>query len=286
MHVVGRKFTHSQFKSYLAGLAFTPWAKFVVVHNTSSPDLALYKTWEARQGKYANWSPEQWLKNLASYYAGQGWSGGPHLCIPPTPDTILVLNDLAYPGVHTPSWNKNSYGVETVGEFEREAVPDSTRDNLVAALGIMHQHFNLDPASYQLGVRGLHFHKEDHATTHKSCPGKNLDKARLVSDVLRFMNPSASPSPAPVEQPHAHDVPISSQEADTSRLNTVELISTYWLQAALNLWRPSLKLAVNGDPKSPATVEAVKIFQLSQSLTVDGVAGGVTRVALKRATAV
>ena len=29
----------------------------------------------------------------------------------------------------------------------------------------------------------MHFHKEDRATTHKSCPGRNIVKSDLVSDV-------------------------------------------------------------------------------------------------------
>lgn len=44
MNIVGRKFTHGEFKTYLDSLNITPWAKFVVVHNTSVPDIALYKT--------------------------------------------------------------------------------------------------------------------------------------------------------------------------------------------------------------------------------------------------
>lgn len=281
MNVVGKRYSHAEFKSYLDGLSFSPWAKFVVVHNTNSPDLKLYRTWEARQGKYVNWTPEQWLRNLASYYAGKGWSGGPHVFIPPTPDTILVLNDFAHPGVHTPSWNRISFGVETVGEFESEDVPDSTRDNLVSALAIMHKRFGFNPTDFQLGVKGLHFHKEDHATTHKTCPGRKLVKADLVAAVARAMDAGAAKG----EAPHTHDVPINSQEIDTSRLNAVELVSVYWMQAALNLWKPALKLKVNGDPNDPATVEAVRTFQASVNLRIDGVCAGVTRVALKKATA-
>jgi peptidoglycan hydrolase-like protein with peptidoglycan-binding domain len=278
MNLVGRKFTHVEFKSYLDSLDFTPWAKFVVIHNTSQPDIALYNTWQARQGRFANWTPEQWLRNLASYYTGMGWSGGPHLCIPPTPDTILVLNALSVSGVHTPSWNKFSFGVETVGEFEREPFGDPTKDNLVFALAAMHKRFNFDPADYQLGVKGLHFHKEDHATTHRSCPGKNMIKSELVSAVVSVMNPSSLPDT------HAHDIPLPSQEIDTSKLNSVELVSIYWLQAALNLWKPALKLSVNGQLDA-ATSDAIKTFQMNQGLKIDGVPAGVTRVALKHSTA-
>lgn len=292
MQIVGKKFTHGEFKTYLDSLNITPWAKFVVVHNTSVPDIALYKTWQARQGKYKNWTPEQWLKNLASYYSGLGWDGGPHLFIPPTEDTILVLNSLLVPGTHSPSWNKFSLGVETVGEFQREGFTDPTQANLIAALAMLHTKFGLKPDGFVLGGstaatagKGLHFHKEDTKTSHDTCPGKNIDKAKLVSAVLAKMNPLVTPAePAPSVDTHGHGVPIASQEVDTSRLNSVELMSVYWLQAALNMWSPSLRLVVNG-VRDTKTITAIKLFQTSQGLVPDEVGGPVTRVALKKATA-
>lgn len=281
MNIVARKFTHAEFKTYLDGLTISPWAKFVVVHNTSSPDIALYDTWQARQGRFANWSPEQWLKNLASYYAGLGWNGTPHLFIPPTPDTILVLNSLLVHGTHTPSWNSISFGVETVGEFEREAFVDPTKDNLVTTLAMLHAKMHFNPAEYQLGVKGLHFHKEDKNTTHKTCPGRNMVKDDLVRNVSIAMGKAPTPVAA---DPHVHDVTLAAQEADTSHLNSVELVSIYWLQAALNQWSPSLHLAVNGNADTP-TGTAVRLFQTSHGLNVDGVGGPVTRLTLKHVNA-
>lgn len=280
MQIVGKKFTHAEFKTYLDNLAVTPWAKFVVVHNTSSPDIALYQKWMAR----GNPSSEQWLLNLASYYSGMGWASGPHLFIPPTPNTILALSPLTKRGTHTPSWNGFSIGVETVGEFEHEAFGGDTEKNLVAALAMLHKKFSFDPTNFKLGVSGLHFHKEDRATTHKTCPGKNMRKDELVAHVAAAMS-GTKPLPAlPAEQTHPHDVPIASQEVDTSRLNSVELMSVYWLQAALNLWSPSLHLVVNGVRDTP-TLTAIELFQTSHGLVVDKIDGGVTRVTLKKATA-
>lgn len=283
MQLVGRKFTHAEFKTYLDGLKITPWAKFVVVHNTSSPDIALYNTWQSKQGKWANWTPEQWLKNLASYYSGLGWSGGPHLFIPPTPDTILVLNSLLVHGVHTPSWNSFSFGVETVGEFETEPFGDPTKDNLVTALTLLHEKCGFDPANFVLGKSGLHFHKEDHATTHKTCPGKHMVKTDLVQAVQAAMGNAPTPVPQ-VVVPHTHDVPLVSQEADTSKLNSVELVSVYWLQAALNQWKSTLHLVVNGNYDTP-TETAIRQFQIEQNLNNDGVGGPLTRLALKHVNA-
>lgn len=276
MQIVARKFTHAEFKSYLDGLKIPDWAKFVVVHNTSAPDIKLYHEWEKRP----NWTAEQWLRNLTSYYAGMGWNGTPHLFIPPTPDTILVLNSLLVHGTHTPSWNGFSFGVETVGEFEREAFGDPTRDNLVAALAMLHGKAGLTPLPFSLGVRGLHFHKEDHATTHRTCPGHNMVKADLVNAVMAAMGHDV---PIP-QDPHIHDVPMASQEADTSGMSIQELTSVKWLQTMLNRWHTGLGLSVDG-VRGKKTTDAVHQFQREHDLVADGIAGPVTRAALKKLTA-
>jgi hypothetical protein len=73
--------------------------------------------------------------------------------------------------------------VESVGEFEHEPFDGPVRDNLIAALAILHAAAGLSPLPYEQGHHGLHFHREDPATTHKSCPGKNMVKADLVAAV-------------------------------------------------------------------------------------------------------
>lgn len=284
MQIVARRFTHAGFRSYLDSLKITPWAKFVVVHNTSAPDIKLYRDdWMKRP----NWTPEQWLRNLTSYYSGMGWNGAPHLFVPPQEDTILVLNSLLVHGTHTPSWNGFSYGVETVGEFEREAFDDPTRANLVAALAALHQKAGLTPLPFSLGGdtlatagRGLHFHKEDVHTTHRTCPGRNMVKADLVNRVMAAMGHDVQIP----EDPHTHDVPMASQEADTSGMSIQELTSVKWLQAMLNRWNPKLGLAADG-VRGKKTMDATRQFQLEHGLVADGIAGPVTRAALKKLTA-
>jgi hypothetical protein len=86
-------------------------------------------------------------------------------------------------GTHSPTWNSISWGVETVGEFQSDPFSGSIKDNLVAALAILHAAAGLQLLPYKRGARGLHFHKEDPNTTHKSCPGKNIVKADLIKAV-------------------------------------------------------------------------------------------------------
>jgi peptidoglycan hydrolase-like protein with peptidoglycan-binding domain len=264
MQLVGKSFSIDEFKSYVEGVTFNGWTpKFVVVHNTSSPTQALYKSWHDRKG----WTIEQWLKNLASYYAGLGWNGCPHLFV--AYDRICVLNDLRYRGTHSPSWNAFSWGVETVAEFESEVFSGGVKDNLIAALAILHNRIGLNPADYKLGVRGLHFHKEDIKTTHRNCPGRNLYKSLLVDDVVAYMNKG--------EVSHA-DIPEAVHTADSSILTQEEAISNTWLQEQLNI-SLGTHLKIDGII-GEQTKLAVRKFQYNHNLKVDGIAGPLTRLEL------
>lgn len=276
MQIVARKFTHVEFRAYLGGLKIAPWAHFIVVHNTSSPDIKLYcDDWAKRDP--ARWTPEIWLRNLTSYYANMGWTGTPHLFIPPTEDQILVLNSLLVHGTHTPSWNRFSIGVETVGEFERERFEDPTRSNLIAALAMLHEKLGLRPDGFSLGSSGLHFHKEDKGTTHRTCPGRNMVKADLVAAVLHEMD--ITPGQHAPTGSHL-DVPVASQTAETAHMWIEELTSVKWLQTMLNRWNSKLGLSVDG-VRGKNTTDAVRAFQTALHLTVDGIPGPVTRSTLK-----
>jgi hypothetical protein len=61
----------------------------------------------------------------------QKWSLGPHLI---TPGGILAFSPLTGAAMHSPAWNSISWGVETVGEFEREPFARPVRDSPIAAL--------------------------------------------------------------------------------------------------------------------------------------------------------
>lgn len=162
--VIGEYFTPVKFIDYVQGLTFPQWRpKFCVLHNTGIPTLA---DWHKVPGT-------QRMKGLERYYRDeQKWSGGPHLFV--ADDVIWVFTPLTVPGVHAPSWNAISWGVEMVGDYDREPLNDSVFHNAASALATLHDVIGLDPATLRL-------HKEDPLTTHRGCPGKAIVKADMIA---------------------------------------------------------------------------------------------------------
>jgi len=245
--------------------------KFPVLHNTSEPDIALYQSWMKR----GNPTPEQWLRNLASYYSGLGWNSMPHAFV--LPDGRIGLGaPFSVKGTHSPSWNSVSIGVEMVGEFEHETFDKTpTQQAAVALFGELCRHFGWVPDLYVRGVRGIHFHKEDPGTTHKTCPGKNVVKADFVQRVLAYMGDSVAAAETD-RNSHAH-VTIEAQTAPTAKLTNDQLFSVKWLQERLNA--KGAHLVVDG-VVGPATISVVKDWQRTHGLVVDGIAGPKTRLSL------
>ncbi|GAC1497167.1 MAG: hypothetical protein NVS1B13_26920 [Flavisolibacter sp.] len=170
--IVNKSFSPYEFEAYVSSLTFEPdgWKpKFVVLHNTQNPSLA-----DDPDG-FTN----QKILNLQSYYRDdQHWSGGPHLFI--DDNAIWVFTPLTVPGVHSPSWNAVSWGVEMLGDYDIEPFDDGrglfVHDNAIAALSVLHRALDIDP-------RTLRLHHEDPKTTHH-CPGKNVIKADVIADLM------------------------------------------------------------------------------------------------------
>ena len=167
--IVNRSFTPDQFADYVSSLNFAIWRpQFVVLHNTAVPTLA---QWRPVPGS-------QRMENLEHYYRDvQHWSAGPHLFI--ADDFIWTFTPLTTPGVHSPSWNAISWGVEMVGDYATEPLSPGVMKNTVAALAILYSTLGRDPSTLRL-------HKEDPKTTHL-CPGKNVIKAQIVDLVQTQM---------------------------------------------------------------------------------------------------
>lgn len=164
--IVGKKFTAADFADYVTTITFDVWRpQFVVLHNTAVPTLA---DWHKVPGA-------QRMKGLERYYRDtQHWSAGPHLFI--ADDFIWAFTPLNTPGVHSPSWNAIAWGVELVGDYSKEELPDTLRDNAYSALASLHALVGIDPNTLRL-------HKEDPKTTH-NCPGKNIIKQEFIDGIF------------------------------------------------------------------------------------------------------
>lgn len=167
---VARGFTAPEFSEYVSTIRFAGWAPdFIVLHNTQIPTLA---EWHKRPGA-------ERMKTLAAYYRDEKkWSAGPHLFV--ADDLIWVFTPLTVPGVHAPSWNAVSWGVETVGDFEKETLSAAHFELLVAALLPLHRLAGLATPTIRL-------HKEDPKTTHTGCPGRHLDKDLVINRLTALL---------------------------------------------------------------------------------------------------
>lgn len=166
--IIGRAFTQVEFKEYCQSLQPIWKPVMIVLHNTGVPNLA-------QRPDGLNYTH---IKNLENYYRNiQKWSGGPHLFV--DDKKIWVFTPLVSPGVHSPSYNPFSYGVEMLGDYEIDSFIEGrgklVHDNTIAALATLCQLANISPEKIIL-------HKEDPKTTH-NCPGKHVDKWTVINEV-------------------------------------------------------------------------------------------------------
>lgn len=171
--------TATEFLRYLESLKFGAWRpRFVTMHHTGAPDL---KTWQGWQTRATPISDKQWLSNLASYYGNtMGWKAAPQFFF--TPKHFCVLSPPTARGVHAVSFNAMSWGVECVGDFDREKPPADILAHYVEGLACLHIAAGLELTPFVKGSKGLHFHRDD-PKTNKTCPGKNIQKPAIIAAV-------------------------------------------------------------------------------------------------------
>jgi hypothetical protein len=179
-------FSPSEFKTYVEKLTWTGWRpKYLVLHNTAAPNL--------RQWTHGNAGKDyehQRVLNLNHYYKSEkGWHSGPHLFI--SPSLIWVACDLTADGVHASCYNRESLGVEMVGDYGVEDFASGdgakVRDNAVAALAILHHTLGISPDT-------LHFHKEC-LRDHHDCPGKNVTKSDIIARIKAWSKDGSPAAP-------------------------------------------------------------------------------------------
>jgi len=145
------------------------------VHNTWFPSLK-----DRPQG-----FTKQHIINLEHFYKNVNkWSAGPHLFI--DDKQIHVFTPLTVSGVHSPSFNKLSIGIELLGDYEKlddfnKGRGLAVQKNAIAAIATLSAVLGLNPDT-------IKFHKEDPATQNrKTCPGKTVVKAKLIASVKELI---------------------------------------------------------------------------------------------------
>jgi hypothetical protein len=167
--IVGKSFSPQTFDAYCHTLQWTTWRpSFIVLHNTGAPTLAQ---------RPVGLTHDHILSLEAFYRDVQKWSAGPHLFVDDR--QIWVFTALTMTGVHSPSWNQVSFGVEMLGDYQTEAFTtgrgQAVRDNAIAAIATLGSVLGLQPSSMKL-------HREDPLTTHH-CPGDNVVKSAVIQAV-------------------------------------------------------------------------------------------------------
>lgn len=169
MKIVGRAFSVAAFRAYVRELALGEWVpSLVVIHHCAAPSL---------QQRPKGFIREH-MTNLAYYYGEEmGWSAGPHLFI--DEDEIWVFSPLDRRGVHAASFNRTSWGIEMLGNFDVED-PTSGRGAMVlrtagAAAAILLEKIGRT-------TRAIRFHRDD-PKTKKTCPGRLVTRELFLAMV-------------------------------------------------------------------------------------------------------
>lgn len=176
---VGKRFKPGEFAAHLEQVSFDAFVPtFATLHHTASPSLAM---------RPAGLS-DQHLQNLLDYYQGSlGWSGAPHLFIDDRTDGIIVFQRLDRKGVHAVSFNRNSWGMEMLGDYDCEPFDSGrgahVRDNAMQALAAICKRLSVPADS-------IRFHRDDPKTS-KSCPGRLVTKQDVVARVSALLSTGA-----------------------------------------------------------------------------------------------
>jgi hypothetical protein len=167
--IIGQSFNPDTFDAYCSQLKWNTWRpSFIVLHNTAIPNLATRP----------NGLTLKHIKGLEVFYRDiQKWSAGPHLFI--DDKQIWVFTPLTVSGVHSPSWNSSSLGIEMLGDYLKESFTSGrslkVRQIAIKAMVSLNSVLGIDPHTMKL-------HREDPLTTH-ICPGSAVRKLEIMQEV-------------------------------------------------------------------------------------------------------
>ena len=167
-----------------------------------------------------------------------------------------------------------------VGDYATEAFDSGAgaevRDKAVHVVATVFKKFGWQPDPLVLWKQGLAFHKNC-SRDHHDCPGKNVDRADVVSRVLKAMDAI-----------HLDGITTSSGPAAAIRTPIAQSPNgpnaVIWVQATLNTLGAQPVLNVDG-VMGPRTRAAIYAWQARSNLVANGALSPATVAALDRALA-
>lgn len=187
---INRMLSVADWLNYVANYDFGPIAPTrVVLHHTWSPTVE-------------QWAGLRSLQGIQRYYAGLGWTAGPHLFV--GPDGIWLATPMSQIGIHAGVGNSGtvngrlwySIGLEMVGDYDRARPSGALWENVKAVLGGLSRRLNIAPQQL------ISFHRD--YTNQKSCPGWAVTKEWVFGEVAAWLagqQPPPAPPPGPIGQP-------------------------------------------------------------------------------------
>ena len=153
------------------------WAKRgVCIHHTAYPDLAMRP-----KGLTV-----QHIRNMEDGYRNdRGWSSGPHLYV--DEDQIFGMSPMDARGVHAVSFNKDTIGIEMLGDYDVNDSPEVGRGAEVVDLTVQAVATILEAMGLEASPETIHFHRDD-PNTSKTCPGLKIEKSWFISKVRECQN--------------------------------------------------------------------------------------------------
>lgn len=183
--IVRKAFNLDQLKDYINALDFSQWKPSLIVwHNTGLPTIEQWEKSTQEDLSKGLIPGITRINNLQDYFKSQGWSAGPHFFV--WKDVVWAFTPANKKGVHSPSWNGISIGIEMIADFDKEDDETGTglliKNNTIALTAMLCEKLGLDPQQC------VKLHKDDLKTTH-DCPGHNIavDKEKMIDSVLEYM---------------------------------------------------------------------------------------------------
>lgn len=170
MTILGKAYRPDEFSEYLKTLKWGAWTpEYIVIHHCAAPSLA----------QRPHGFIDQHMRNLEDFYESKGWSAGPHLFT--DDDQVWTFSPMTAKGVHAVSFNRNSIGIEMLGDYDTED-PWSGRGLAVLTTTCLAVKTLLSRLG--LTAAAIRFHRDDPKTS-KTCPGKKITKDAFLAHLAK-----------------------------------------------------------------------------------------------------